>query len=345
MGKNDQIFHLSITDTQILKGIAILLLLCHHCLYRGEGYNDTYIHCYPIFKSLGVFCKLCVSAFVFLSGYGLSKVAIINNGIGNPLQFYRKRYVKLMMNYWFIWLLFVPMGVLLFNRTFPEVYGPHFILKGVVDFLGMYQAVYASPYGYNDTWWFYSCIIVLYFFFPFLWKTRDYWLLILPIILLLPAFGKVPVLGSSNAFAYFPPFYFGFLCSFIKIPMGKMMTNFPVKLMMGVGFVIICLYRFIFTNGPILDTCIIVLGVYLYKILPSSCLLSKVFSFLGQHSFNIFLFHTFIYLYYFHNFIFWSRNPIIICISLLITCIIISIMIEKLKVLLRIYILQEKLIG
>ena len=34
---------LSITDTNILKGIALLLLLCHHCFYAGEPYDDIVI--------------------------------------------------------------------------------------------------------------------------------------------------------------------------------------------------------------------------------------------------------------------------------------------------------------
>lgn len=58
----------------------------------------------------------------------------------------------------------------------------------------------------------------------------------------------------------------------------------------------------------------------------------KSFMFLGKHSMNIFLFHTFIFLYWFKDFIYFSRNPLIIFATLLIPCLIISMVIEKIKV-------------
>lgn len=58
---------------------------------------------------------------------------------------------------------------------------------------------------------------------------------------------------------------------------------------------------------------------------------NQVLAFLGKHSFNIFLFHTFIYAYYWQELIFWSRNPILIFLTLLTVCIVISVFIEKLK--------------
>lgn len=46
---------------------------------------------------------------------------------------------------------------------------------------------------------------------------------------------------------------------------------------------------------------------------------------------NIFLFHTFIYYYYFRSLIYYSSNPLMIFITLLSICLIISIVIEYLK--------------
>ena len=327
----------------MLKGIALILLLCHHCLYTGEGYNDIYIHGYPVFKSFGVFCKLCVSIFVFLSGYGLTKVAINNNGIGNPLQFYRKRYVKLMMNYWLIWLLFVPIGVLFFNRTFPDVYGNHFVVKSIVDFFGLYRAVYGTPYGYNATWWFYSCIIILYLLYPLLWKLKSYWFLLIPLSIISVSFGRIPILGSSGAFNYLLAFVCGLSLAFIPIPVGG---RTPIwKLLMIAFFSLICLYRFFVTNSVLWDSAILIWGVYSYKVFPLNNILSRLFSFLGRHSFNIFLFHTFIYEYYFHNMVFWSSNPILIVLTLLVVCSLISVGIEHIKKAFRINVLQNKLVG
>lgn len=207
-------------DTQILKGIAVLMLLFHHCLYTGEGYDDFIINGVPFFKNVGIFCKICVAIFVFLSGYGLTKQARINDAAIKPMRFYGKRYVKLMMNYWLIWLLFVPMGVLFWGRTFPSVYGNHYLIKGIIDFLGIYMAVFSSPNGYNATWWFYSCIIVLYLLYPFIWNYRKYWFVIIPIsISLSPSWG-IPFFGSSGALAYLFTFICGMAYSYVGISGG-----------------------------------------------------------------------------------------------------------------------------
>ncbi|MDE5996804.1 MAG: hypothetical protein K2G77_01180, partial [Muribaculaceae bacterium] len=54
--------------------------------------------------------------------------------------------------------------------------------------------------------------------------------------------------------------------------------------------------------------------------------------------------HTFIYYLYFPFLIYWSRNPVIIFISLLISSIAVSIGIEKLKDVVGFYRLQEWII-
>lgn len=166
---------LTLRDTEVLKGVALLMLLCHHCLESGKPYQDVYIHGKGLVLALSVFCKLCVSIFVFLSGYGLTLSANRQGGIGSVSRFYRRRYVKLMMNYWLIWLLFVPFGVFVMGRTFPDVYGEHVVGKALLDFFGLYYAVTGDCFGYNATWWFYGCIILLYAAFPLLYRCRKYW--------------------------------------------------------------------------------------------------------------------------------------------------------------------------
>ena len=53
--------------------------------------------------------------------------------------------------------------------------------------------------------------------------------------------------------------------------------------------------------------------------------------FVGKHSFNIFLFHTFIFRYYFHDQIYAFRNPLLIFCVLLSVCLVISMALEWLK--------------
>ena len=200
---------LSLHDTMVLKGVALLLLLCHHIFYEGHDFEDIYIGQIPLIQTFGMQSKLCVAIFVFLSGYGLTSGAMKSGGILNLFGFYRKRYVKLMVNFWLIWLLFVPLGVFVFNRTFPEVYGEHYVLRVATDLLGI-----CSTSSYNPTWWFYGCIISLYFLFPFLYKIIDYWYLLIPFSAVLAFAWTSPPPGIN--------LFIDYLCSFI---LGMTMKN------------------------------------------------------------------------------------------------------------------------
>ena len=61
------------------------------------------------------------------------------------------------------------------------------------------------------------------------------------------------------------------------------------------------------------------------------CFFKKVFVQLGKHSMNMFLFHTFIFYYWFKDETYFFRNPIIITAQLLLICYILSVVIELIK--------------
>lgn len=105
-----------------------------------------------------------------------------------------------------------------------------------------------------------------------------------------------------------------------------------------------CLYRFVI-DSLVWDAAIVVLVVMLYQLISLPSWLERPLQFLGVHSYNIFLFHTFIFALYFHDFIFWSRNPILIYTTLLLVCIPVSMGIEWLKSAVHINKLQEVLAG
>lgn len=156
---------LSLKDTNILKGIAIMLMLCHHAFFRPyNGYMDVDIHGHGLVNTFALMCKVCVSIFVFISGYGLSEKYKEGEYI-NIKRFYWNRFVKLFANYWLVWLIFVPMSALCFGPSVTDQYGNnHIVIKMFLDFLGIINLF--DRYPYNPTWWFYSCIIGLYLLFP-----------------------------------------------------------------------------------------------------------------------------------------------------------------------------------
>lgn len=333
---------LTLTDTNILKGIALLLLLCHHCFYPGEPFDDIVIKGVPLIGNLGTFSKLCVAIFVFLSGYGLTIQTMAKGGIGNMFSFYRRRYVKLMINYWLIWIIFVPMGVLVFHRTFPLVYGEDYIFRAFWDFIGLHQAIFNQP-GYNATWWFYSCIIVLYLIYPIIWRYRKWWFIMIPSAFCVPtATDFVPFLGPSCYGLYFLCFVCGFSFAYNRPCMD---IGWCDKLLLTALFLLACIYRFYAWSYYMWDAAIVTIGITLYSSILIPNFISKSLAFLGKHSFNIFLFHTFIFSYYFHDYIYWSGNPLFIYLTLLAVCIPISMFIEWSKQYFHINQLQNKLMG
>ena len=66
---NTNIFAISKQDTSVMKGIAIIAMLCHH-VYTWQ---PEWVEAYPFFlTTLGVLGKVCVAIFLFFSGYGLA---------------------------------------------------------------------------------------------------------------------------------------------------------------------------------------------------------------------------------------------------------------------------------
>ena len=339
------------SDSFSLKGIALLFLLLHHLFYVPNGlfsdlhlWGDRYL-----INQIGIMGKFCVSLFVFLSGYGL---ALVTHKAGDKItlrRFYTHRFVKLMLNYWLMWLLFVTIGIYCFDITFTKVYGLHYISRFIVDFLGLASA--CGFIGYNPTWWFYSCILILYTIFPIIYRIclKRYG----RILLILCSFALslyCPVIFLKPVQWYLLPFVLGILFgngSIYAITTPSQLSNSIMcklrfeltKCLSGMlnkrsqfFLLIIVLLSFSFRNftqfSLTFDTiiCILVYLLYINMSLPQWT--NQGLQFLGKHSFNIFLFHTFIFYLYFQDFIYLLYNPLLIYLLLLFICVVLSVVIE-----------------
>ena len=315
---------ISMSNSLMLRGGGIFLMLIHHLFYSESSrllYDDLIFHGHGLVNEIGVFCKVCVAIFVFVSGYGLSYK--YKEGFDKK-NYYKSRFKKLYFNYWFIWLLFVPTSVFVYHRSFEDVYGTHIILKSGLDILGVLNLT--GQFGYNATWWFYSCIIVLYLIYP--------WLAV--------RFDKSPylilTLSVFTIFASFIPFVQPWGCYLLPFLAGMMIERKP-QLIEKVGkweciiaLTMLCLMRNFCGNlWFIVDTLICVgLAIFFYRIRVAKWF-EVVMCNLGKHSMNIFLFHTFIYLYWFEEYIYITRNPLLLFFSLLFSTYLISVIVEYIK--------------
>lgn len=309
--------------TNVSKGMALMLILWHHLFFEKPESGML------VYQS-ALLAKVCVGIYVVLSGYGLA--ASLKNKAFDLFSFYKRRLVKLYLNYWFIALLFIPLGVMWFGRSLESVFGENPYGGLLIQLAGIHMFTDVS-YGYNATWWFMSLIIVLYAIFPLVMVlTRRFHLWFLGVCALL-LFAPIPLVND-----WIFPFAVGVWLG-QKDGLVKLYAWFETKGAKGwvlAIFLTICVawYR---QNGWFFDSIRadtffgILLILLTTKIALSSVFIEKGLAFIGVHSFNIFLFHTFIYYYYFPRFIYSFENPILIFSVLLAICLVVSLGIEKLK--------------
>lgn len=152
-------------DTSVLKGIAIIAMLCHH-LYTCPEYIGGGIEPYTgILAWIGVLGKVCVAMFLFCSGYGLA-AQYKPISIKDDIKFILRRLTKFYSNYWVIFIIFVPITYFIFGRTLTDAYGEHVNIakRFIYDIFGVQDP------AYNITWWFNKLIIILYLLFPLLFR-------------------------------------------------------------------------------------------------------------------------------------------------------------------------------
>ena len=321
--EKNELICLTLDDSMFLKGVAILLVLFHHLFYKQYGlYDDFTVGGFNVVQSVSYQCTFSISVFAFLTAYGLTSQ--LKDRKWSVVSFYVKRLVKLYMNYWLVFLIFVPIGVFVFNRSLSSVYGDYVSLKLFADFFALLNMV--GLYGYNVTWWYISAVVVLYLCFPLFYRLAKIrlWLVLLVALVVFS-------IHHSNTFTVrmlIPAFSLGIVLNMRPLPMRGNAVLWLVLLVLA--FV----SRF-FIKGytyPILyDSLLAVLTIVFFKHLSVPKIVHRAFSFVGKHSMNIFLTHTFIYLYWFRDYIYMSRCPLAVFLFLLFSCLLVSIILNKVK--------------
>ena len=333
--KNEQ--YLTCCDTNVFKGLAILLMLWHHVFYQKQGMFDEFLFLsYGTIEYTRVMAKLCVSIFVFFSGYGLAVKVEQNGGEINIKDYYLRRFAKLYVNYWFVWLMFVPVSVFYFHRTLEMAYGTHVWGKAILDFLGMIYS-FTGSYPYNPTWWFYSCIILLYLIFPFLYRIVKRDVLYALLLCICLKYFPLDFLNPIRNYIYI------FLAGMVFVTHGLLKNeNYPhyswKKSYERTAWLILLAISLVERNnvGQLADGVITCALVKLYTLYPVSEYVKSTLAYLGIHSMNMFLIHTFFFDFWFSSQLYSLRNPIAIFLSLLVICLVVSIGLEEVKKFMRI---------
>ena len=174
--QNTGYLSMSKQETAVMKGIAICAMLCHHLYTCPENIGEGIVPYTGVLAWLGILGKVCVALFLFCSGYGLAATYKQGAFIDN-LKFIGRRLVKFYLNYWVIFLIFVPITIFAFHRPLSAAYGENGVWWHLVlDIFGM-----QGWQSYNITWWFNTLIILLYLLFPLLYRAIRWkpWLAVL----------------------------------------------------------------------------------------------------------------------------------------------------------------------
>lgn len=304
-------------DTNILKGIAICAMLIHHiyaCPPDGYGPFGS------VLSFLGGLGKCCVAMFLFCSGYGLAVKygQESNHTLKSSAKFVLRRLLKFYSNYWFIFLIFVPIGVFVFDIPLSARYGEH---VNLIKELGFDLLGIQGGNSYNITWWFNKLIILLYLAFPLLFlavKKLNWWML--PVSLIVSRLSHTFVLSFANyydlLFWQFP-FVLGILWRKNENSLGSACNWVKTHRTVATGVTLIALVLAIVCrmypiiphySGLHLDAYIAVFTAILTVVVLDKLRISSVLAFLGRHSANIYLTHTFIGGYWFPSLLYEKLN-------------------------------------
>lgn len=150
--------------SNMVKGMAVLMMIMHHIW--GFPAKIPALPLSNLEVQLGAAGKICVSIFMFISGYGLYYTF---NKKGTIQVWHRVWNVY--KRFWQVFFIFVPIGFLFLSKPFD-----------IWEFL---QNLFCLKFSYNHEWWFLGTYIEL--------------LLVLPVVLLADKKKYFPYLVVGSA--------------------------------------------------------------------------------------------------------------------------------------------------
>lgn len=301
-------------DTNAAKGVALIMMYIHHMYFEKATYEAFTIDFFPLNESyaliLSSLCKVCVAIFVFLSAYGLT-IAYKNKQDALLKDYYRYnlgRYVKYILGFMLIFLVFDLVCTLSGNaNNHVAVFGTGLtgIANTLLDLLGL-STIMGTP-TFCATWWYNSIFVAILLLLPILWVVyRKIGVAVFFLILVLP---RMLVLNSSNLRWYLPSVVLGMIFAdkklFEKIHnwggQNKHTENKrncrTIPNIVTAVIIIIIFAQLRRKWGVLLDGIDAILAaaiIYLsYETIGAFRITKRIFGFVGIHSMNLFLCHSF----------------------------------------------------
>ena len=350
--KRNEIF--SKETSMALKGIAILMLLFHHC-YQKEVLFKKYTVIFDPFAREAVILfsknlKICVSIFAFITGYGL--FLSYQNNKTDTGKWMAKRYIKTFSGYWFVWILCAILFQLYDGRFWYTFFKETDFFTGTMnaflDFTGLAN-LFQTP-TLCKTWWYMSAVIIFILATPVLFRMKNELVLILFAAICFPRALFVRNIRlayptGTSPLAFITPFIFGAIFAryglFDKwIQVGKSIGTKFLKCLIELALIVFFynMYTYLihdkyweFHYGfyPVLVILFLVEFVLQVKVVR------KILYFFGYYSMNMYFIHSFYLSIYMPDFVYSFKNFLLIAAVLLVLSLATSILIELVKKLIR----------
>lgn len=342
-------------DTALVKGVAILMMLFHHCFESTSRFAGYTLNFFPITEESTVliasFFKICVAVFVFLSGYGIA-ISLSKVSPDKPSAYIRqirRRTFSLMSGFWIIYILSIISAAIIMPSMLDVYKDTHLInsfVFALYDFFGLAE-LFGTP-TLVGTWWYMSLALIIIAVMPILYKLyKKYGALSLFIMTFL--FCGFIKKASSDDIVNYDMVRWTFTLELgmifadrnllVKIKEFKLIKNgvidFIIKLVVLSAGLLVCVYyrRYLdwnvsYIRDGLIPTYVI---IYCYVILAEIPVLRNVLQFLGKHSMNIFMSHTLLRAFFLKDFLYGLKYSMLTFFVLLALSVLLSIAIDLIK--------------
>lgn len=350
-------------DTQKVKGLAIILMMIHHCFLGPERYKGQIVSFWPFLEAnvnhFALAMKICVALFTFLSAYGMYlsyKNKMEAHGgtlrLKDVYTIVSKRLITLMCGYWSVFLSVQAWSLVVArDHRFIRVYGRGIksALYFIIDLLGLAE-FFRTP-TFLATFWYMSLALIIIILMPVLTVVYKKCgaIVLLPLSVL---FAVLFPVTSKHTMAYLPSYLTCVCLGSVTAEhdwIVKLKKNFTakksgcmgrkvVRLVLELSALILLLHWRQLTRYtsllPIWDAIIpLLIIVWMFEYVNTIPYVGQSLYYLGVHSMNIFLIHNFVRVIWYYKFTYSFKYASLIVIVLLCISLVVSVLLERVKVL------------